>query len=198
MGKIESAFREKDLKRTPALSKTLSELTFLDVFQRIDRPALENLWNRGRARRALEAVVMDTAAAPRASFLAAEILFHKVPGYPPESSRARLAEIYAAALANDYTGMANPWGLPGRADGDTAAHAARIGEPAAAALRKLLDDRRAVYYCGSQEATFGNRYRYRVRDLAAGLVARVRNLPFQPDEDPELRDQAIDRLAALL
>jgi hypothetical protein len=186
------------LKGSPALSKKLSELTFLDVFQRLDRPALESLWNRGRARPTLEAIVRDTAVEPHAGFLAAEILFHKVPGYPPETLRARLAEIYAAALANDYTGMANPWGLPGLSDGETAQHAVQIGETAVPPLRKLLDDRRAVYYSGSQEATFGNRYRYRVKDLAAGLLTRIRNLPFQPDEDPELRDQAIERLGSML
>jgi hypothetical protein len=186
------------LKDSPTLSKKLSELTFLDVFQRLDRPALESLWNRGRARNALESIVKDTSAEPRAGFLAAEILFQKVPGYPPETLRARLAEIYAAALANDYTVMANPWGLPGLPDGETAQHAVQIGETAVPALRRLLEDRRVVYYSGSKEATFGNRYRYRVKDLAAGLLARIRNLPFQPDEDPELRDQAIERLASML
>ena len=57
-----------------------------------------------------------------------------------------------------------------------------------------MDDDRRVYYAGSQEATFGNSYRYRVKDLAAFYISQIGNSPFEVDEAPRKRDEEIEKL----
>jgi len=129
-------------------------------------------------------------------FLAAEVLFWKMPGYPPEDDRSPLAPVYAAALR--AARMGNPWGLPGELDGPSGQHVVQLGAPAVADLIPLLGDSRRVPYAGSQDATFGNSYAYRVKDFAAFFIARVRNLPYTVHEDPRARDSEIDELRMAL
>lgn len=181
-----------------SLASRLSELGFMDLFQRLDTKALDSVWKNGASRETLEHIVRDPHADALPRFLAAEILFQRAPGYPPENAKPGLARIYAEALARNLTGMANPWGLPGKLDGETGRHLAALGEAAVPALAALLGDTRAVSYGGSEEATFGNAYRYRVKDLAAFFIATIRNLPFAVDNDPDSRDRAIEKLTAAL
>jgi hypothetical protein len=181
-----------------SLAAALSRTSFMDVFQRLDHAVLESLWSEGDARSALEAMVGNPAASPDTRFLAAEILFAKVPGYPPPNAIENLAAIYADALRNAPKAMANPWGMPGMQDGQIAQHVLLLGNAAIPALRAQLDDARSVTFSGSKEATFGNSYHYRVKDIAAELIARIRTLPFIPDIDPAVRDGAIRKLATTL
>ncbi|HUX28573.1 MAG TPA: hypothetical protein VMV39_07285 [Terracidiphilus sp.] len=176
----------------------LAGATFMDLFQRLDQSLLEQIWQNGRAQDALRAIVSDDAAEPRARFLAAEILFVKQTGYPPQGDIENLAAIYASALRDAPAAMANPWGLPGIPDGQIAQHVIRLGEAALPAFIKLLNDESVVTYGGSQEATIGNSYHYRVKDLAAALIAQIRNLPFVPDIEPSERNKAIRKLALAL
>jgi hypothetical protein len=90
--------------------------------------------------------------------------------------------------------MANPWGLPGVPDGQIAAHVLRLGEAAIPALLPLLDDDTPVQFSGSKEATYGNRFAWRVKDIAASLISRIRGIPFEADALPAARDSAIVRL----
>lgn len=179
-------------------SRALAGATFMDLFQRLDQSLLEQIWQNGSARDALEAIISDNAAEARLRFLAAEILFVKQPGYPPPNAFENLAAIYAATLCDAPAGMANSWGMPGVLDGQIARHVLRLGEAAIPPLTGLLNDERAVTYGGSQEATIGNSYHYRVKDLAAALIAQIRNLPFVPDTNPTARDEAIRRLLLTL
>ena len=180
------------------LAGKLSHTTFLDLFQRLDREALDSVWEGGDAAAALEKIVHDKTADWHARFLAAEILFVKLPSYPPPDATADLVEVYAAALRNAPASMANPWGLPGRPDGQIAEHVLRLGDGAVASLSALLDDARPVTYGGSQEAAFGNSYRFRVKDIAAALIARIRALPFAAGTRPKARDAAILELRRFL
>jgi hypothetical protein len=70
----------------------------------------------------------------------------------------------------------------------------RLGEAAVAPLRPLLDDPSPVVFSGSKDATYGNRYAWRVKDIAASLIARIRNLPYIPDPEPAARDRSIAHL----
>ncbi|HWG19546.1 MAG TPA: hypothetical protein VG225_03385 [Terracidiphilus sp.] len=176
----------------------LRQTTFLRLFQAVDDSAVNRIWGDGRARNALQAVVRDAAAESGIRFLAAEILLVKDPGYPPSEDRAALSEIYAMALKNAPAVMANPWGLPGMFDGQIAGHVLRLGEAGVAPLRPLLDDPSPVVFSGSKDATYGNRYAWRVKDIAASLIARIRNLPFVPDPEPAARDQLIAHLKSTL
>ena len=61
-------------------------------------------------------------------------------------------------------------------------------------LLNLLENEKRVYYAGSEEATLGHHYGYRVKDLAAYYISKIRNIPLELDEDPGKRDEAIGRL----
>ena len=129
-----------------------------------------------------------------ARFLAAEVLFYKDEVHRVEEHKQKLARVYAAALADNFTEVANPWGLPGVIDGLTEEHLLAIGEPMVSELLKLLDNDKRVYYEGSEEATLGYHYGYRVKDLAAYYIGKIRNIPLELDEDPSRREETIEKL----
>lgn len=177
------------------LTATLDSKQYMSVFMQLTDAPIDELWAQAGGAAALDAVVADRAAPVKARFIAAEVLFRKQPGYHPADAGA-LAAVYAEMLRHDV--MANPWGMPGELDGPLGKHLVGLGEPAVAALRPLLDDNRAISYSGSHEATYGNAFRYRVKDLAAFFVASIRKLPFTVVEDPAARDRAIAALRASL
>ena len=129
-----------------------------------------------------------------ARFLAAEILFYKDGTFKVENLREKLAPVYAAALSENFTESANPWGLPGVLDGLTGEHLLALGKVIVPELVKLLDNNKRIYYEGSKEATLGNHYGYRVKDLAAYYISTIKAIPFQIDEEPIKRDGEIDTL----
>jgi hypothetical protein len=47
------------------------------------------------------------------------------------------------------------------------------GPAAIRPFAQLLDDATPIEYAGSREATFGNAYQFRVKDIAASLIARI-------------------------
>jgi hypothetical protein len=170
----------------------------MDLFQRQDQTALASIWAEGHSLRKLHAIVSNSTLDSRTRFLAAEVLFTKCSDYPPADVVSDLVGIYAAALQHAPESMANPWGLPGDPSGQIAQHVIRLGESAIPALCTMLDDSRIVKFGGSKEATFANSYDFRVKDIAASLIARILNLPFVPDTKPTARDKAIQKLAATL
>lgn len=182
-----------------AMVKRLGQTTYLDLFQRMDEALLDSLWAGGGAFDTLQAIVRDSGTEGRIRFLAAEILFRKSPAYPPPDTIPFLADVYAAALRDAPREMANPWGLPGLIhDAPIAGHVLCLGEAAVPALQPLLDDTTPVHFSGSKEATYGDSFAWRVNDIAASLIARIRELPFAPDRDPSNRDSSIARLKAAL
>jgi len=176
------------------LAAELAELGYLELFLRMDEDALDRVWARDNASADLHRLVSDTAAATLPRFLAAQVLLARDPGFPAPTDRSRLAGLLADALAQDAAGMANPWGLPGELDGRLARQALALGPEAAPAFAALLDDDSEVEYGGSEEATVGNGYRYRVKDLAAELVASLLGAPYRIHLDPAARDTEIDML----
>ncbi|HYH84992.1 MAG TPA: hypothetical protein VEX60_05875 [Pyrinomonadaceae bacterium] len=180
------------------VAERLSELGYVDLFHRLDEDALDGVWNAPGATEALEALASDSAAAELPRFLAAEILFHKREDYPPKETSGVLSPVYAAALAGNFTGMANDWGLPGRLDGSAGQNFVALGASAVPHLIGLLDDETRMVYAGSKEATMGNSYEYRVKDAAAFFISRILGVPFQVHESPRARDEEIEALKASL
>src|SRR5262245_30971901 len=178
-----------------ALDEQLLSLGYVGLFRRLE-PGFEEIWAAGDAGQRLRAIALDPAGDDDVRLLAAEVLFRKDPDFPPPAAGASLAELYARALR--ATTVGNEWGLPGRFDGALAQHVRRLGPAAAGPLEPLLDDDRAVPYAGSEEATEGGRMHIRVKDLAASLVAPLRDLPWRPARDPAVRDAEIDALKARL
>lgn len=152
------------------------------------RGAGARLWAEPGAPQALAALAGDAEAPPVARFLAAELVAAGA-GTPPHAS---LAAAYAAALAAAPLG--NAWGLPGALDTPPARHLVAFGAAALPALRPLLGDARPLRYAGSEEATLGNAAAWRVKDMAASLVAAIEGQRFDAGAPPALRDAAIARL----
>jgi hypothetical protein len=175
-----------------ALAAELAALGYLDLFMRAGTEHQDRLWNRPDGPEELEALAVDPSASWGPRFLAAEILFRKQAGFPRNDQRDALAPAYVEALR--HATMGNPWGLPGELDGDAGRHLVSLGEAAAVALEPLLDDERRVPYWGSQEATWGNSFAFRVKDFAAFFVSAIRGRPYVLHTDPSARDGDIQKL----
>jgi hypothetical protein len=147
----------------------------------------------------LAQLIADRHAQPPARFLAAELWCEGHGGLPPGgiAEPAELAELYVRALADGWVAYANPWGLPGEI-GPIGRHLMWFSGAAVPALRKRFDDATPLSYGGSEEATIGNRYEYRVKDVAAFYAARLAPAPYAVLATPAERDVEIARLAALL
>jgi hypothetical protein len=180
------------------LTEKVRNLGFKELFFRQDGSAMDSIWKESEDGYRLEQVIRDLNADPLARFLAAEIMFSKNVNFPSEEIKPVLVSVYAAALKENFTGLANPWGLPGKPDGTTGQHFVALGEIAVPELLRLLDDNTVISYGGSKEATFGNSYRYRVKDLAAYFIANIKELPLKIDKDPNMRDIEIAKLQASL
>lgn len=174
------------------LAQRLLNLGYENLFMRLDYSTLNELWQEPELPQRLEQLASDPTSPPQARFLAAEILFHQQTSYPPDRETANLAQVYATALADAKIG--NPWGLPGQVGQPAGRHLLQLGQPAVAPLMALLDDTRSVPYAGSREATFGNRYHYRVKDLAAFYISQLCQLPYTVHQTPEERDREIEQL----
>jgi hypothetical protein len=189
----------KDTKENISrLTETISGLGFKELFFRQDRSAVDLIWKESRDGIRLERIIKDSNAEPLTRFLSAEIMFSKNADFPTEDVKPVLVKVYATALKENFTGLANPWGLPGKLDGETAQHFVKLGPKAVTELVRLLDDNTGAMYGGSKEATFGNSYHYRVKDLAAFFIAKIRGIPLKIDKDPKLRDIEIGKLKASL
>ena len=122
------------------------------------------------------------------------MLFTRDPTFPPPSDRGVLAPLYAEALRQNMTGMANPWGLPGDLNGPVATHVLALGDAAVPAFAALLNDGTQLRYSGSKEAAYGNSYNYRVKDEAAALIAELIGVPYPIHLNRHNRDAEIDLL----
>lgn len=180
------------------LANRLTELGYIGLFQQSDDVALKDIWNAPGAPEALETIAVSSNAPKLARFLAAEILFYRDEAHRLEKHKQELARVYAIALADNFTEVANPWGLPGVTDGLAGEHLLAIGEPMVPELLHLLDNEKRVYYEGSQEATLGHHYGYRVKDLAAYYTSKIRNIPLELDEDASKRNEAIEKLKSTM
>jgi hypothetical protein len=173
------------------LAAELAGIGYLELFLRLDDTAIDLAYRDPAAFRRL---ALDDAAPALSRFLAAEVLFARDPAFPSPSERSSLSFLYAQALRRNLTRMANPWSLPGLLDGTVAGHVLALGVAAVPAFTPLLDDATSVSYSGSREATYGNSFGYRVRDVAAELIAGLIGVPYPVHTDPARRDAEIDLL----
>ena len=174
-----------------SLADQLTELGYFGLVQQEDDERVRAL---SRDRQALEGLVDDTRADPLARFLAAELLFGPDDHFPSQHDAAAVAEVYATALKENFTESGNTWGLPGMNKGLVAEHVVSLGAAIVPAFAALLDDGTRVHYEGSEEATIGNIYAFRVKDVAAALIAAVTGRSFALERDPKTRDATIAAL----
>lgn len=181
--------------RLQDIAQKLSALGYEKLFLSFDGSELDALWREPQMAGLLSALISDTGIDPETRFLAAELLARKQPGLA-SAEAANLAQVYVEALRN--TKIANIWGMPGELDGPAGQHLVAIGIEAANRLVLLLEDTRQVAYSGSEEATVGNSYKYRVKDFAAFFIHRILGLPYNLRKTPSDRDAEIERLRVLL
>ena len=87
----------------------------------------------------------------------------------------------------------NTWGVPNDYWEDAAKALIEEGAPAEAALFKLLGDKRPAPVFGSEGATLGAKFHYRVCDYAWALINEIRQQKVEAPADPAERDQLIER-----
>lgn len=158
---------------------------------------IDRIWENPEHHQILNTILDDTSISSEARFLAAEVLFQKDLFFTRQHSPAMVAAIYADALSNNRTGMANSWGLlyEHQDDGPVGITFLNMGKEAISALSALLDDERDhLEYQGSEEATIGNQYRYRVKDFAAYYIGRILGKPLKYYPDFADRDAQIEEL----
>jgi hypothetical protein len=183
---------------TASFARKLADREFGEFFiYPMHDQTIEKIWEDPENRELLDNVLDDSTISNEARFLAAEVFFKKDILFMQRHSPESVAAIYADALSNNRTGMANSWGLLyDRQDEGTVGIAfLTIGEKAIPALAQLLDDERThLKYQGSIEATIGDGYGYRVKDFAAYYIGRILGKPLTYYPDISDRDAQIERL----
>lgn len=197
-GAARSTERSTMQNQTSDLARKLMSHAYGEFFvMPAHEQTIERVWGEPANRAALEALAADAAQPLEARFLAAEVLFARDFTFTSRVSPATVADIYARALEQNLTGMANSWGLLYEYDdaGPVGIRFIMLGDPAVPALVRLLDNAGAsLTYAGSKEATVGNEYRYRIKDFAAYYLGRIRRIPVSFHSEVAERDQEIARL----
>ncbi len=188
---------------TDPLEKKLTEIGYNGLFQSGESNRAVGIWDNGRNREQLNQLIANPDAAPHAVFLAAEVLRHFQIEQNPANYNA-LAKAYAYALKHSCIDKAEFWGLAGNLWGflyeeDNAGYLGKqlikYGNAAVPYLVDLLHQKEGtILYIGSEDATIGNGYRYRVKDFAAYYLSKIKNIPVQFHRELEERDKEIDQL----
>jgi len=162
---------------------------------------IEKIWSDSSNHQLLDDVLDDATISDEAKFLACEVFFKKDILFMQRHSPEKVAELYANALRNDFTGMANSWGLlyEQQDEGTVGIAFLKIGKKAIPSLSKLLDDDRIhLKYQGSMEAALGNGYGYRIKDFAAYYIGRIIGKPLKYYPNLADRDEQISNLRVRL
>ncbi len=168
-----------------------------DFFNYLERDqAINRAWNEPNSLEKLKNIVSTPSLPLKARFLACEVLFEKHFTFVADVGGALVAKIYADALVNNQTGMANSWGFLYEQDdaGPTGIRFSMIGKSSVPYLEALLDNnQRTLLYAGSKEATIGNAYQYRIKDFAAFYLSKITLTPITFYQDMAKRDAEIER-----
>ena len=146
----------------------------------------------------------NTKCESKPRFLASEVLFQIDKTYPDNDILVVLGEIYSntlkrSGISNEVDLLpANAWGLLYEDDdvGFIGKRIIHIGNAAVPYLYELLNNEEGVLYEGSEEATIGNSYQYRIKDIAAFYIAKIKNIPITYYKEFDKRDKEIERLKA--
>jgi len=185
----------------PPLEQKLIDIGYQTLFLSGREVLTKDIWKSGDNQGELEQIAYSKESSLWGRFLAAEVLRHFKVEFKPEYTDL-LCEAYVNALketnmdGDDWNGLtANAWGFLYEHDhsGDVGKQLLLFGEPALPYLTELLNVEGIVLYEGSQEATIGNAYGYRIKDFAAFYISKISDLPIQFYQDIEERDREIER-----
>ncbi len=193
------------------IARNLTDAGYSGLFLSGDRSLSNSIWQNGENRIYLEQIVQNSNYSDFARILASEVLYEKVPDYPPQEWGETLAYLYSQALV--LTGMetgglqitGNLWGFMYHTDklgikdyGTLGTHLVNTGIKAIPYLTKLLDNSESIFYEGSQEATLWGSLKYRVKDAAAFYLGKIAGIPVKFYEQNVDRDAEIERLKEAL
>lgn len=189
--------------KSNTITKKLMEDHYGEFFNYALQDQIKNtIWEEAGGVAPLKAIVINEKVPTKARLLACEVLmkyeFTSLRGEDMEIDR--IAAIYTDALVNNITGMANSWGLlyEHNDEGPIGIMLVMLGEKAIPELVKLFDNETIHMYHGSEEATVGNGYKFRVKDFAAYYICKIKNIKAVYHETHAARDEEIEKLKTLL
>lgn len=193
------------------LEEQLIEFGYSKLFQLGEHSFADSIWENGKNYHNLLEIVSRNEYNNYARLLASELLFLKRDDFPSKDLEDTLAFIYTKALSitGDYTQSirlsGNLWGFLYHTEqfglndnGILGNHLLITNKKALPYLHKLLGNSEIIFYEGSQEATLGNSFRYRIKDAAAYFIGKIMNIPVKFYENPLDRDKEIEKLKLLL
>ena len=196
-----------EMEDVKLFEKKILQYNYFELRQIEDTLILDKLWNHGEKRDLLKKVIQSEMTSKKSKFLAATILF-EFNDIMDKELHENLSNVYAYALRhtsekfdNDMQLNANLWGFLFEEDdlGTLGMQYVSFGDLAMPSLIKLLNDSDdEIYYEGSEEATLGNDYQYRVKDFAAFYISKIKDIPITFYQDFEKRDAEIKRLQEIL
>ena len=189
--------------KSNTITKKLMEDHYGDFFNyAIQDEIISTVWAEARGVAPLKAIVINEKAPTKARLLACEVLMKNEFTFLRDKDVKidRVAAIYTDALVNNTTGMANSWGLlyEHSDEGLIGIMLVILDAEAIPELVKLLDNETIHLYDGSEEATVGNGYQFRVKDFAAYYICKIKNIKAVYHETHAARDEEIERLKILL
>lgn len=166
--------------------KMSSPIAGLDYFQLFAAGQGAKLLETQASITNLEQFVRSPEGTPYDRVIVAQLLYNHQGHFL--LSNSEMAELHAAAIGQ--APMHNPWGLPGEPV-DFGAALLKLGDSLEPAFKPLLENSTLLKYFGSEEPTLASMYKYRVSDLAAGLIAVHQGISLIDHRDPKIRDQWI-------
>lgn len=185
--------------KSDTIIKKLVEDQYGEFFNyAIQDQIMSTIWSEAGGVAPLKAIVINEEVPTKARLLACEVLMkYEFTSLRSEDVKIdRIAAIYTDALVNNITGMANSWGLiyEHNDEGPVGIMLVMLGEKAIPELVKLFDNETIHLYHGSEEATVGNGYQFRVKDFAAYYICKIKNIEAVYHETHTDRDTEIEKL----
>lgn len=188
------------------IEESLIKIGYRNLFSIGNRKQLDSLWADGENLEKFKDIIESKESTLLGKFLTVEFLNYKKIKFD-DSSKKELGKAYVYALEktnienDDFIGVsANSWGfLYHRNDtGNLGKQLISYGDIVIPDLVALLDVEGKVLYEGSQDATIGNSYQYRIKDFAAFYISKIKDISMTFYQDFEKRDAEIERLKELL
>ncbi|WP_430413057.1 hypothetical protein [Kordia sp.] len=198
---------DNKMKQVELFEEKLLEYNYFDLNQIQDTVISNQVWNGGKNSELLKKVINSSSTSLKSKFLAATILL-EFENKIDKKFHKNLSNVYAYALTHTsekYDNImhlnGNLWGFLYEENdlGKLGKHYVSFGQIAIPSLKKLLEDTdNQIFYDGSEEATLGNDYQYRVKDFAAFYISKIKDIPMTFYQDFEKRDAEIERLKEVL
>ncbi len=199
--------KKKQTMHTSSLAQQLEDSGYRQLFLTGKQKGAKEIWQEGKNKNALEKLLADENTSLYAQFLAIEIL-RRFKVDVDSKHNSQLAKAYTYALKHSsadqkkYSSITgNAWGLLYEEDhlGHLGKQMVALGKSAIPELVKLLDNNHGkILYEGSEEATIGNGYQYRIKDFAAFYLSKITQTPITFYQDLAKRDAEIERFKKAL